>query len=79
MHACLQRGRKAKEGGEGAPKAPPQWKVSEVRALEEALLQHGEGRTATKRRAVSALSSPRMRKAALAGPKASSAMCMAPG
>ena len=79
MHACVQRGRKAKEAGEGAPKAPPQWKVSEVRGLEEALLQHGEGRTATTRRAVSALSFLRMRKAALACPKASSAMRMAPG
>ncbi|CAK0786707.1 hypothetical protein CVIRNUC_009921 [Coccomyxa viridis] len=46
-----KRGRKPKEAGEGAPKAPPQWKVSEVRGLEEALLQHGEGRTATTRRA----------------------------
>ena len=52
--ACLQRGRKPKKVGEGAPKPAPQWKVSEVRALEEALLQHGEGRTATTCQTVSA-------------------------
>ena len=51
---CVQRGRKAREAGEGAPRAAPQWKVLEVRGLEEALLQHGEDRTATTRRAVSA-------------------------
>jgi hypothetical protein len=39
---ALQKERKAKEAAE---KEVPQWKVYEVRALAEALLQHGEGRT----------------------------------
>ena len=72
LHACMQRGRKPKEAGEGAPKAPPQWKVSEVRGLEEALLQHGEGRTATTRRAVGAPPLSHMRDTALVFLKAPS-------
>ena len=48
----LQKGKKLAEAGEAPAKSLPQWKVFEVRALEEALLQHGEGRTATTRKAV---------------------------
>ncbi len=48
----LQKSKKLGEAGEAPPKPLPQWKVSEVRALEEALLQHGEDRTATVRAAV---------------------------
>ena len=46
---------KAKKlAGEEVPaKKLPKWKVFEVRALEEALLQHGEGRTAVTRKTVS--------------------------
>ena len=47
-----QKAKKLGEGGEAPPKPLPQWKVSEVRALMEALLQHGEDRTATTRKAV---------------------------
>lgn len=49
---AVQRERKAKEAAE---KEVPQWKVNEVRALVEALLQHGEGRTTAARAAVSTL------------------------
>ena len=49
---ALQRERKAKETAE---KEVPQWKVNEVRALVEALLQHGEGRTTAARAGVSTL------------------------
>ena len=50
----MQRGRQPKEAVEPIPKPAPQWKVLEVRSLQEALLQHGEGRTAATRQAVSA-------------------------
>ena len=46
---ALQKERKAKEAAE---KEVPQWKVSEVRAFVEALLQHGEGRTTATRATV---------------------------
>ena len=49
---ALQKERKAKEAAE---KEVPQWKVYEVRALVEALLQHGKGRTTATRAAVRAL------------------------
>ena len=51
----LQKGKKLGEGGEAAAKSAPvpQWKVYDVRNLEEALLQHGEGRTEMVRKAVS--------------------------
>ncbi len=53
----LQKPKKLGEAGEAPPKPLPQWKVSEVRSLEEALLQHGEERTATTRKAVGASAS----------------------
>ena len=51
-NCLLQKGKKLAEAGEGPSKKLPRWKVFEVRALEEALLQHGEDRTATTRKAV---------------------------
>ncbi len=55
LYGWLQKGKKLGEGGEAAAKSAPvaQWKVYDVRNLEEALLQHGEGRTESIRKAVS--------------------------
>ena len=55
LYGWLQKGKKHGEGGEAAAKSAPvpQWKVYDVRNLEEALLQHGEGRTETIRKVVS--------------------------